>query len=150
MGNANIIKWMKYSNIDSGTILLQSAMNNIDCIICMKLSRNILNMGTLGKRRQSFCPFIWVALEQELCLPSIHPCLPSISGWPWLGWACRASTIIGLPRIRRLSRKRVSPLVISRLKLKPYFQGAIRTLPSIKLQVNDFGGCKDKVKLPLS
>ena len=55
-----------------------------------------------------------------------------------------------LPSIRRLSRKRVSPLVISRLKLKPYFQGAIRTLPSIKLQVNDFGGCKDKVKLPLS
>ena len=27
-------------------------------------------MGTLVKRKHSFCPFIWVALEQELCLPS--------------------------------------------------------------------------------
>ena len=27
-------------------------------------------MWTLVKRRQSFCPFIWVALEQELCLPT--------------------------------------------------------------------------------
>ena len=49
-------------------------------------------MGTLVKRKHSFCPFIWVALEQELCLPS-------------------RSEIIGLPSIRRLSNKRVSPLM---------------------------------------
>ena len=60
-------------------------------------------MGTFRKRGQSFFPIIWVALEQELCLSSRFNSL-------WVGWACRASTIIGLPSIRRLSHKRISPL----------------------------------------
>ena len=66
-------------------------------------------MGTLVKRKHSFCPFIWVALELELCLPSR-------SDYSLVGWACRASMIIGLPSISRLSHKRVSPLVLTLFK----------------------------------
>ena len=55
MGNANIIKWMKYSNIDSGTILLQSAMNNIDCI------------REAAKKKRIFLGYL-----SQICLPT-HP-----------------------------------------------------------------------------
>ena len=47
---------------------------------------------------------IYVALEQELCLPSR-------SEYIRLFWTCRASTISDLPINLRLSHKRVSPLM---------------------------------------
>ena len=52
------------SNLNKHPLQLQVVLQE-------QLHEIIQDLGTLGKRRQSFCPFIWVALEQcLLCLPS--------------------------------------------------------------------------------